>query len=744
MISIALENGYHLFQSGVSTGKTRLFRSPWRSDKNPSLKINEQTHEWVDFGDNDPDHIKSRRDGSKREHAGGDTIDFVSIIKFGKVYPFLSSNEKKEVRQYLESRSPGLFRLTRGGVMDSYTDHSSASAGVYLWEQIGRRYGMHVNRYYYNEKDPSGNRPLTQEQYNECVYRVYEANKTLCRKPERLLPILSRYWMQVAHADAVFVVGRFTPGDSGIIEGGGAWAVQMAFDAGKPVYLYEETLKTWLKHEAGQDPSKEVKRGWVPFEGTPVLTRSFGGFGSKNITPSGEEAIRDCFRETLYLLGVEMKDEPVKSAAGLKTEAVGKDAVTISESENESLTVFSERPFSVGQNHFPTIEHFIEWSKAEFAGAETAMQRILAVEDPFAAREIGDSVKLKDHSAWEERLPSVIDYALVQSFFTNPDAAYRLLKTESAPLRVEDDRYPGYAESLAALRSVLYESCNGNINQYRSNRRWVVDMVRPGLDPTMPHRDGQGGAASTGVFRIVERLLNYMQNERCIPRPITDRYCYEVKAHIEYEEEGETRKEKPVYAVGFLNSVGGFELRKENFTDSEGNTKSGMKVCTNRGKAPSLVTSDGHKVIISDDPAPYEEISDIVVFPSFDAYLDQSAHTHCWVFEGFTDFLSCLAWTGQDCPPVDCIILNSTSGARAMLPVLARYDKVTCFLDNDCAGRQATKMIMDDLAKRRRECVVIDGMDGNEAFAEYNDINEAWQAHQRGASEDFDQGIDNS
>lgn len=739
MVSIALENGCHLFQSGIATGKTRLFRSPWREDKNPSLKINEQTHEWVDYGDTDSDHIKKNRDGSKKSHAGGDTIDFVSVIKFGKVYPYLSSNEKNEVRKYLESRSPGLFRLQHSAPLADYVNHSSAAAAVPSWERYGRKYGMRVNRYYYNEEKPTGNKEISEKEYQECVERVWKANETLSRHPERLLPVLSRYWMQVKHADAVFIVSRFIPGESGILEGGAAWAAQMAFDASKPVYLFEDDAKKWYVHSPGQDPGQEVKPGWAEYEGTPVLTRSFAGFGSKLMTADGEEAIRGCFRETLRLYGVEFKagDEKTPKAEAAKDPAVKEEVFTISESSNAVLSVLAERPFTVGPNHFHSVEHFVQWSKAQLAADEDAMQRILCVEDPLMARQIGDGIQLKDAEEWEAKLPSIVEYALVQSFFSNPDSAYKLLCSGNARLSAVEVRYPFLSESLTALRQMLFDSCCGNINQYRSNRHWVVDSARPGLNPS--RAPGRDRTAAREDFRVVANLLEYMRDERCIPERILDRYCYEVKAHIEYEEDGAVVKEKPVYAVGFLNSVGGYELRKENFVGRDGKTRSGMKVCT--VKAATLICSDGRKVVVVDDPKPYDEVRDVVAVPSFDAYLDSADRKGCWVFEGFTDFLSSLAWSRSDTPPVDCIIINSTSGARAMLPVMSRYAKVTCFLDNDESGRNTTKMIRDELSRSAPGCTVVDGMEGNEFFAGYNDINEAWQANVRGVDMDESPGI---
>lgn len=43
--------------------------------------------------------------------------------------------------------------------------------------------------------------------------------------------------MQVKNSDAVFAIGHLV---RGIVDGGTGWAVQMAIDDGKPVYVYDQ------------------------------------------------------------------------------------------------------------------------------------------------------------------------------------------------------------------------------------------------------------------------------------------------------------------------------------------------------------------------------------------------------------------------------------------------------------------------------------------------------------------------
>lgn len=62
----------------------------------------------------------------------------------------------------------------------------------------------------------------------------------------------------------------------------------------------------------------------------------------------------------------------------------------------------------------------------------------------------------------------------------------------------------------------------------------------------------------------------------------------------------------------------------------------------------------------------------------------------CHVFEGFIDFLSYVVLHG-DC---DAVVLNSVINVPKAIEILNKYNCVYCHLDNDNAGRAATKQIM--------------------------------------------------
>ena len=95
----------------------------------------------------------------------------------------------------------------------------------------------------------------------------------------------------------------------------------------------------------------------------------------------------------------------------------------------------------------------------------------------------------------------------------------------------------------------------------------------------------------------------------------------------------------------------------------------------------------------------------------------------CCVFEGFFDMLTYMTietWMpdigisiGEPC---DYFVLNGVGEVRLLLPYLKEYNSIHCYLDNDEAGKEATKAIMryyPDMA-----------VDESYRYKGYNDLND--------------------
>jgi len=134
-------------------------------------------------------------------------------------------------------------------------------------------------------------------------------------------------------------------------------------------------------------------------------------------------------------------------------------------------------------------------------------------------------------------------------------------------------------------------------------------------------------------------LLQYITTNRKIPEGIAVEYCKEIRYSVRGRE---------YYAIAFENLSHGYELR-----------------------------SSSWKGALSP--------KDITVLPGLNRCM-------CFVFEGFMDFLSCVALYGS-CP-CDVIVLNSISMLGKAIEAFRYYNHIKCFLDNDAPGRTAFNTIL--------------------------------------------------
>ena len=164
-------------------------------------------------------------------------------------------------------------------------------------------------------------------------------------------------------------------------------------------------------------------------------------------------------------------------------------------------------------------------------------------------------------------------------------------------------------------------------------------------------------------------LLRYLE-ERKINVHIARKECVEV--HFSHNG-------KSYFAIGFKNKSGGYEVRNRFF-----------KGCM----SPKDITH------IRQQGEPRQT---------------------CYVFEEMMDYLSFLSLRLQKFPTrpsletQDYMIL-STSNVDKAIDALHGYERISCLLDNDAAGRKATSIIENTLGYRVR--------DASHLYAEYNDLND--------------------
>lgn len=157
------------------------------------------------------------------------------------------------------------------------------------------------------------------------------------------------------------------------------------------------------------------------------------------------------------------------------------------------------------------------------------------------------------------------------------------------------------------------------------------------------------------------KLISYLK-DRNLDIDFAKRFCREVYYTF--------NKQKENYAIGFMNDLGGFEIRNKYF-----------KGCLGK-KAITCIKNNS-----------------IVL---------------C-VFESWSDFLSYLTLK-KEIPFEDFIILNSTALIKNVIDLIPNYKEVKVFFDNDIAGDKAFSKLQNQSNFRLIDC--------RKHYQKFNDLND--------------------
>ena len=219
---------------------------------------------------------------------GIETFDdaYIDVDDFDLDEKEINALEKKLQRieeSYL--RNPRHYTLFSGG----------ANGSDMHWQNLGAKFGVRVKAFSF-ENHGGRNRArvvLSDEQLKQADEYLHKANKTLKRhfptSKSFVNNLLRRNWHQVKDANGVFAVGRLSSSRT-TVEGGTGWAVQMAVDAKKPVYVFDVMSGSWQRYEYDKKEFLCCK--------VPRLTFNFTGIGTRALRENGKAAIKKIFEET--------------------------------------------------------------------------------------------------------------------------------------------------------------------------------------------------------------------------------------------------------------------------------------------------------------------------------------------------------------------------------------------------------------------------------------------------------------
>ena len=219
--------------------------------------------------------------------------------------------------------------------------------------------------------------------------------------------------------------------------------------------------------------------------------------------------------------------------------------------------------------------------------------------------------------------------------------------------------------NIIDLAELLYNSSDVSylIHQIERNAPGSVSVSLPKAKPNTP----QNSFENLQILSITHPALIKYLGERCIDIEIARTVCKE----LHFDTRG-----KHYFGIGFPNIAGGYEIRNPFFKG---------------GITPK----------------------DISLFHN------EESKQSCFVFEGFMDFLSFMTLRRKENDGLkqqDYLVLNSVSNVKKALEPLSHYENVQCFLDNDEAGRNAYKQLLEELGSSV--------LDSSSLYSDFKDLND--------------------
>ena len=192
--------------------------------------------------------------------------------------------------------------------LDRLVCHSGGAAGAdTYWETIGDNYGVKTKAYSYKTKyhTTENKVEISDTDYEEGVKEITKANRVLSRYGiHKFMNLLARNWSQVKYSDEVFAIGTIVEsgkkGSKGfynksefqVVDGGTGYAVQMAINNGKFVYVFDQDKDKWFRWSYTSLKFIEVTK---PLK---ISYENFAGIGTREIKPNGIKAIEEIYKLT--------------------------------------------------------------------------------------------------------------------------------------------------------------------------------------------------------------------------------------------------------------------------------------------------------------------------------------------------------------------------------------------------------------------------------------------------------------
>lgn len=179
----------------------------------------------------------------------------------------------------------------------------------FFFETFGEKLGVKTKAYSYKTKSHTSKNKveISDEDYQEGIVQVNRANHWLNRFGiNKYMNLLARNWCQVKYSKQVIAIGTIiNPGEKSSkgyyckskyqsVDGGTGYAVQMAIDNLKEVYVFDQVKEKWFRWSYSS-------MSFIETSCPKIMVQNFAGIGTRDITDAGINAIKDVYRKTFNL-----------------------------------------------------------------------------------------------------------------------------------------------------------------------------------------------------------------------------------------------------------------------------------------------------------------------------------------------------------------------------------------------------------------------------------------------------------
>lgn len=194
---------------------------------------------------------------------------------------------------------------------DEATLHSGGAKGSdMMFEDIAEEFGLKIQAWSFQGHNTESIRNaivLTPEQLKVANEFLKAANTKLLRKfpakSDYINNLLRRNYYQVKDSEVIYAIGNIVNNQHGVpalVDGGTGWAVQMAIDTGKPVYVINTANSNdirWMSYDYVTEKFVALPGEDKGLSHVPALPKNFAGIGSRviNDVATVETMVRQLF-----------------------------------------------------------------------------------------------------------------------------------------------------------------------------------------------------------------------------------------------------------------------------------------------------------------------------------------------------------------------------------------------------------------------------------------------------------------